>query len=109
MRRERRVLVDRDGPLAEVVVDRVTAQRDGASATFEEVELEAHRDESALRALVERLRQDLDLSPDPGIDALIPDTSSEPMDVQPIIRQLVDDGRFLEVHAGWAGNTVTIT
>ncbi|MFM1873419.1 MAG: hypothetical protein RL398_2841 [Planctomycetota bacterium] len=63
VRRERRVLVDRNGPLAEVVVDSVTAQRDGASATFEEVELEAHRDESALRALVERLRQDLDLAP----------------------------------------------
>jgi acetyl-CoA carboxylase carboxyltransferase component len=49
---------------------------------------------------------DLNLSPDPGIDALIPDTSSEPMDVKPIIHRLVDDGSFLEVHAGWAGNIV---
>ena len=49
---------------------------------------------------------DLNLSPDPGIDALIPDTSSEPMDVKPIINRLVDDGSFLEVHAGWAGNIV---
>ncbi|CDH47135.1 acyl-CoA carboxylase subunit beta [Candidatus Contendibacter odensensis] len=49
---------------------------------------------------------DLDLSPDHGIDALIPDTSSEPLDVQPIIKRLVDNGQFLEVHAGWAGNIV---
>jgi acetyl-CoA carboxylase carboxyltransferase component len=49
---------------------------------------------------------DLDLSPDEGINALIPDTSSEPMDVQPIIKRLVDNGQFLEVHAGWAGNLV---
>ena len=48
----------------------------------------------------------LDLSPDSGINALIPDTSSEPMDVKPIIKRLVDDGQFLEVHAGWAGNIV---
>ena len=49
---------------------------------------------------------DLDLSSDEGINALIPDTSSEPMDVQPVIKRLVDNGQFLEVHAGWAGNIV---
>ncbi len=49
---------------------------------------------------------DLDLSPDEGINALIPDTSSEPMDVKLIIKRLVDNGQFLEVHAGWAGNIV---
>lgn len=49
---------------------------------------------------------DLDLSADEGINELIPATSSEAMDVQPIIRRLVDDGQFLEVHASWAGNII---
>jgi len=49
---------------------------------------------------------DLDLSPDEGINELIPETSSEPMDVKQIIHRLVARGQFLEIHAGWAGNIV---
>jgi acetyl-CoA carboxylase carboxyltransferase component len=49
---------------------------------------------------------ELDLSPDPDINALIPDRSSEPMDVKPIIKHLLDDDDFFEIHAGWAGNLV---
>ena len=49
---------------------------------------------------------DLDLSPDEGINELIPETSAEPMDVKQIIHRLVDGGQFLEVHASWAGNIV---
>jgi acetyl-CoA carboxylase carboxyltransferase component len=48
----------------------------------------------------------LELSRDTEIDQLIPDTSSEPMDVQAIILRIVDPGSFLEVHAGWARNLV---
>ncbi len=49
---------------------------------------------------------DIMLSRDEAINALIPDDSSEPMDVRPIIQRLVDQGEFLEIHAGWAGNVL---
>ncbi|TVQ40679.1 MAG: acyl-CoA carboxylase subunit beta [Geminicoccaceae bacterium] len=49
---------------------------------------------------------ELDLSPDPDIEALIPDSSSAVMDVVPIIRRLLDDGDFLEVQERFAGNLV---
>ena len=43
---------------------------------------------------------------DDEIEALIPPTSSEPMDVHQIIYRLVDGGDFLEVHAAWARNII---
>jgi acetyl-CoA carboxylase carboxyltransferase component len=51
---------------------------------------------------------DLDISeePDDGIDALIPDDPGEPLDMQAIIRRLVDQGVLLEVHAGFARNII---
>ncbi len=48
----------------------------------------------------------LDLSSDEGINELIPEMASEPMDSKLIIQRLVDNGQFLEVHAGWAGNII---
>ncbi|MEE4379608.1 MAG: acyl-CoA carboxylase subunit beta [Candidatus Competibacteraceae bacterium] len=53
-----------------------------------------------------RPTDDIVLSRDELINSLLPDTTSEPMDVYPIIRRLVDKGSFLEVHAGWAKNIV---
>ncbi len=50
------------------------------------------------------LATDIDLVEDPEIEALIPETSSEPMDVSAVIRRIVDDGDFFEVHAGFARN-----
>ena len=49
---------------------------------------------------------DMDLSPDPRIEALIPADPGEPMDVRAVIDHLLDPGRFLEIHAGWAPNLV---
>jgi acetyl-CoA carboxylase carboxyltransferase component len=49
---------------------------------------------------------DITLDRDESINALIPDSNSEPMDVRPIIQHLVDGGEFLEVHAGWARNII---
>jgi acetyl-CoA carboxylase carboxyltransferase component len=48
----------------------------------------------------------IDEMADPGIDALIPADSSEPLDMQAIIRRLVDRGELLEVHAGFARNVI---
>ncbi len=50
--------------------------------------------------------RDIVLDQDHGIDALIPDDSSMPLDVLKIINRLVDDGDFLEVHAAFAKNLV---
>src|SRR5512132_617512 len=45
-------------------------------------------------------RQDRDL------DALVPDAASKPYDMKDAIRRVCDDGEFLEVHEGWAGNII---
>jgi len=50
--------------------------------------------------------EDMDLSNDEGMEHLIPEDSSEPMDVRLIIDRLVDGGDFLEVHASWAQNII---
>jgi acetyl-CoA carboxylase carboxyltransferase component len=41
------------------------------------------------------------------LDALIPDTSNKPYDMHEVIRRVIDDGAFLEVHERWAQNIVT--
>jgi acetyl-CoA carboxylase carboxyltransferase component len=49
---------------------------------------------------------DIPVGADPVLDALVPDDPSEPMDVRQVIARIVDDGSFLEVHAGWARNLI---
>lgn len=46
------------------------------------------------------LRQDLDL------DAIVPDNPNKPYDMKIIIRHIVDDGHFFEVHEHWAMNII---
>jgi propionyl-CoA carboxylase beta chain len=38
---------------------------------------------------------------------LIPDTANKPYDMHEVIRRVIDDGEFLEVHERWAQNIVT--
>jgi propionyl-CoA carboxylase beta chain len=54
---------------------------------FVPTEDEAHRQEPALRALV-------------------PDNANKPYDIKELIKLVVDDGNFLEVHSLWARNIV---
>jgi acetyl-CoA carboxylase carboxyltransferase component len=52
-------------------------------------------------------RGELDDPPDradPELDALVPDSPTTPYDMLDVIHRVVDHGRFLEVHAGWARN-----
>jgi propionyl-CoA carboxylase beta chain len=37
---------------------------------------------------------------------LVPDEPSKPYDMHAVIRAIVDEGAFLEVHAGWAANLI---
>ena len=46
------------------------------------------------------LRQDMEL------DDIVPDSPNRPYDMKEIIRRVVDDGQFLEVHEHWAGNVL---
>lgn len=48
----------------------------------------------------------IDLSPDPELGKLIPETAKDPLDVTKIIVRLVDGGDFLEVHQAWARNII---
>ncbi|MEA2439578.1 MAG: hypothetical protein QOH76_1002 [Thermoleophilaceae bacterium] len=41
------------------------------------------------------------------LDTLIPDNPNKPYDMHEVIRQVIDDGEFLEVHEQWAKNIVT--
>ena len=47
---------------------------------------------------------EVDLSEDAEMEALVPETSGDPMDAGMIVRRIVDDGDFMEVHAGFARN-----
>src|SRR5581483_4367673 len=42
----------------------------------------------------------------PELDTLIPDEPTKPYDIKDVVRQVVDDGEFLEVHERWAENIV---
>jgi propionyl-CoA carboxylase beta chain len=43
---------------------------------------------------------------DAELDTLIPDNPNKPYDMHDVIRRVLDDGEFLEVHERWAGNIV---
>ncbi len=43
---------------------------------------------------------------DIGMNELVPEETNEPLDVRRVIRRLVDDGDFLEIHAAFAPNLV---
>ncbi|MGE5345404.1 MAG: acyl-CoA carboxylase subunit beta [Acidithiobacillales bacterium] len=42
----------------------------------------------------------------PELDRFIPDSPNQPYDMTALIRKVVDDGDFLEIHADWARNIV---
>jgi propionyl-CoA carboxylase beta chain len=43
---------------------------------------------------------------DAELDTLIPDNPNKPYDMHDVIRRVIDDGEFLEVHERWAANIV---
>ena len=42
----------------------------------------------------------------PALDTMVPDNANKPYDMKELIKQIVDDGQFLEVHEHWAANVV---
>ncbi len=48
----------------------------------------------------------VDLSPDPEMNKLLPEAAKDPLDVTKVIHRLVDEGDFFEVHQAWARNLV---
>jgi propionyl-CoA carboxylase beta chain len=43
---------------------------------------------------------------EPELDSLIPDNPNKPYDMHDVVRRIVDDGEFLEVHELWAENII---
>jgi propionyl-CoA carboxylase beta chain len=41
---------------------------------------------------------------EPELDTLVPDNPNKPYDMHEVVRRVVDDGHFLEVHEHWAEN-----
>ena len=50
--------------------------------------------------------QQIDLSTDPEMETLLPESSKEALEIHKVISRLVDNGELLEVQAGWAQNIV---
>jgi acetyl-CoA carboxylase carboxyltransferase component len=50
--------------------------------------------------------QDDPLRQDPELDTMVPDNPNKPYDMRAVIKRLVDDGQFLEVHEHWAANVL---
>lgn len=42
----------------------------------------------------------------PELDTIIPDNPNKPYDMKTVIKLVVDDGQFVEVHEHWAGNVL---
>jgi len=43
---------------------------------------------------------------DEALDSIVPDSPTKPYDMKEVIRRVVDDGEFLEVHQHWAQNII---
>jgi acetyl-CoA carboxylase carboxyltransferase component len=43
---------------------------------------------------------------DEELKTIVPDSPTKPYDVKDVVRRVVDDGQFLEVHANWSTNIV---
>src|SRR5881398_1336095 len=43
---------------------------------------------------------------DPDLDTIVPDDPAKPYDMKEVVRRVVDEGEFLEVHERWAENLV---
>src|SRR5205085_3576044 len=43
---------------------------------------------------------------DPELDSIVPAESNLPYDIKDVIRRVVDEGEFFEVHEHWAPNLV---
>jgi acetyl-CoA carboxylase carboxyltransferase component len=50
--------------------------------------------------------QDDGLRQDQELDTIVPDSPNRPYDMKEVIRHIVDDGQFLEVHEQWATNVL---
>ncbi len=44
---------------------------------------------------------------DESLDTIVPESSNQPYDMRVVVKKVVDDGRFLEVHARYARNIIT--
>ncbi|SDF16247.1 methylmalonyl-CoA decarboxylase subunit alpha [Sporomusa acidovorans] len=44
---------------------------------------------------------------EPGLNAIVPDNSNQPYDMLQVIRMIVDNGEYYEVHAHYAANIIT--
>ena len=48
----------------------------------------------------------LDIADDEGMNDIIPESNTTPLDMQKVIARLVDESSFMEVHANFAGNVI---
>ena len=109
-----------------VTHEEVTFEKLGGAETHVSISGVAHFAASDERAALNTVRQLLSYLPsnnvedppaiasrddparmDEALDDIIPDSATAPYDMKDVIRALVDDGAFLEVHASFAPNLLT--
>src|SRR5581483_10512386 len=89
-----------------VTGEEVTFEELGGAATHAAKSGVAHFTAPDERACLEDARYLLSFLPQNNLDAPIPDEPTKPYDIKDVIRHVVDDGEFLEVHEHWAENVV---
>ncbi len=108
-----------------VTHEKVTKEKLGGAMTHNEVSGVAHfaaRDDRACLALIRELlgylpsnnqsdpplreTGDDPLREEPALDRMIPESPNQPYDIKELIHRVLDDNRFLEVHALFARNIV---
>lgn len=53
-----------------------------------------------------KIPQDDPLREDRDLDGIVPENPNKPYDMKEVIKHIVDDGRFLDVHESWAQNII---
>jgi propionyl-CoA carboxylase beta chain len=82
------------------------AAHDEAEALDAVRRLLAHLPQNNLAEAPSRATRDPSDRMDPELDGIVPDDPSRPYDMHDVIGRVVDDGTFLEIQPGWAGNII---
>jgi propionyl-CoA carboxylase beta chain len=53
-----------------------------------------------------QIKGEVNMAPDPQMDALVPEAAKNPLDIEKVISRLVDNADFLEVQKEWARNII---
>jgi acetyl-CoA carboxylase carboxyltransferase component len=86
-------------------VSHITAENEG-DCLFMMRELLGYLPQNNMEDPPFKASRDDTLRTDPRLDEIVPDNANKPYDIKDVIRMIVDDGRFFEIHELFAPNIV---